>query len=655
MNLPVKIIQTAFRSIGVTRIKPQLLILNILLLVIGLAAGGSVYMSVQSDAATINMAGQQRMLSQRIVKETLMVAQGVGDRAMIEKTASLFVDSHNKLLKGDPAAGINRSSDQTIQTRLKKIKVLWQNHHQELSSYLSDRDTRRLPGILEASNLVLKEMNQTVQLMEARSKEAVIVQAWYAVFMVMLILFFSFLIFLFVSNRLVGPIIQLEAAFERGARGDFSQSLPIGESKDEMASAFQSYNAMTDSFSNMVGAVVRSAASVGTESSRLSSASQINASGMLSQYQQIEQVSTAMNELSATVQEVAQNITHAAEHASQANLEAVNSREVMGNASQSIEQLNSQVEVVSGVISHLDTESQEIGKVLDVINGIAEQTNLLALNAAIEAARAGEQGRGFAVVADEVRALAARTRESTQEIQTMIQQLQTKVQEAVTAIDVSLEQAGKGVTQVVEADASLNLIAESISTINEMNTQIATAAEEQSLVTEDMNKRIVEIAELAKRTRSSAEQNLEAAGRIASGVGALGEKSSHFKTEDDGLELELAKSAHLAWIGKLRTYLDGNGGLTKEQATSHHHCILGKWYYTEGLKHFGHLPEMKALEAPHEKMHNHIQQIIELKESGKSEEAEIPFSDIEPLSAQIISLLEAIQQKIDAKRNGTRH
>ena len=235
-----------------------------------------------------------------------------------------------------------------------------------------------------------------------------------------------------------------------------------------------------------------------------------------------------MNEISATTQEVADNSLNASDFTDRAASEASSGREVMAQAASTIKELDQQVKSVSDVIDSVDTGSKEISSVLDVINGIAEQTNLLALNAAIEAARAGEAGRGFAVVADEVRALATRTAESTSEIQHMIENLQSQTQQAVEAIKISQKQASVGVEHVQNADLALQQVSEVVSNINDMNAHIATASKEQSEVAEEMNQRLLQVADVSQVTRDHATNNRELADELSIMGQSLQGDTKHF-------------------------------------------------------------------------------------------------------------------------------
>ncbi len=231
---------------------------------------------------------------------------------------------------------------------------------------------------------------------------------------------------------------------------------------------------------------------------------------MQRQHTEVDQVATAINQMTATVQEVARNATAAATAAGAADVQANEGRKVVTQTIDAIETLASRVEQAAEVINRVHSHTEEIGMVLEVIKDIAEQTNLLALNAAIEAARAGEQGRGFAVVADEVRTLASRTRKSTEEIHSMIEQLQSGAKEAVSVMEEGREHAKYGVEQTSHTGEALDEITAAVSTINDMNTQIASAAEQQSMVAEEINKNIVNISQVAAQTAEGVRQGATA-------------------------------------------------------------------------------------------------------------------------------------------------
>jgi len=251
--------------------------------------------------------------------------------------------------------------------------------------------------------------------------------------------------------------------------------------------------------------------------------------GTQQQQSETSQVVAAMNEMTATVQEVARNATEAASAASSADSAAAEGKRVVIGTMSAIESLSSEINAAANVIGQLEKDSENIGTVLDVIKGIAEQTNLLALNAAIEAARAGEQGRGFAVVADEVRTLASRTQQSTQEIQEMIEKLQVGAQSAVKVMDESRAKAEDSVTQAASAASSLETITNSVSLINDMNTQIATAAEQQSAVAEEINKNILNISDIVDRTADGASQTSTASDELANLAIQLQQLVNQFK------------------------------------------------------------------------------------------------------------------------------
>jgi methyl-accepting chemotaxis protein len=244
---------------------------------------------------------------------------------------------------------------------------------------------------------------------------------------------------------------------------------------------------------------------------------------------QLEQTSTAMDEMTMTVQEVARNAVEASSAVDEANDHSQQGFDVVEDMGNSIRNLVDGIETVQQVILKLAGETDNIGQILDVIRGIADQTNLLALNAAIEAARAGEQGRGFAVVADEVRSLANRTQESTNEIQGMITRLQTEANKSVELMQTNAESAQRTVARSHDANKALEAIRSSVGVIQDMNSQIATAAEEQTLVAADINTSVVGINDLAKSTFDSSESNTEQAEQLLLATQTLNQSVEVFR------------------------------------------------------------------------------------------------------------------------------
>ena len=463
------------------------------------------------------------------------------------------------------------------------------------------------------------------------------------------ILLAGLLVSWFLARGIISPIKRLNLALQNISEGeqDLRQRLPV-EGENELAEVAKSFNNFVAKVEATVLTVLDRVGELGSKAEYTFRLTGETADSMRRQQMSTEEVSTAMHEMSVTAVEIASHAAETANATDQADQSSAHGNEVVHQTSEGISRLAAEVNQAAQVIRKLNEYSENIGSILDVISSISEQTNLLALNAAIEAARAGEHGRGFAVVADEVRQLAQRSQEATGQIHGMIEQLQQGVEESVTVIERSHKEAEKTVEQTEAARLALQEITEAMRRISDMSAQIASAAEEQTAVSDDINRHIVIISEGAVETVGQTANIITATSGIGSEISALMKQMRGFKVNiEPHIELALAKSAHRAWKVRLRSFLDGQSTLGLDQAVSHTQCDLGIWFSGEGMKNFGHFSEMKALEEPHKKMHELIHQIIKAKQQGQTTQAEDMYLKIDDYSDQIIALLNEILAKIE--------
>lgn len=349
----------------------------------------------------------------------------------------------------------------------------------------------------------------------------------YSVFFSILLIAISFAFF--VSRSILLSINQLNETMKKVADTQDLSLTVSTHSDDELGEMATIFNNMLGKFRNLITAVNLSVDTVHEATDSLSKNIHLANAGVDSQIQQTDMVATAVTQMVATVDEIANNTNAAASKAEATNNNAISGKEGVEQTIAKIDELSEKLRESENIVHELAKDSDTIGSVLDVIRGIAEQTNLLALNAAIEAARAGEQGRGFAVVADEVRTLASRTQDSTQEIETIISSLQGRTKEIVSHMAICRTQGQDSADQASSAGKMLEEITYDVSTIMEMNTAIASAIQEQSTVASEVNQHVVEIRDVAEQAGLISHQNAQMSEELSQQAAVLNNEVSQFK------------------------------------------------------------------------------------------------------------------------------
>lgn len=316
------------------------------------------------------------------------------------------------------------------------------------------------------------------------------------------------------TNAITRPIYKAVAVANQLSEGDLS--VDVGRTnKDETGRLLQAMQNTADNLKQMIATISSASDELASASEELAVVTEQTSKGISQQETETEMVATAMNEMATTVHDVANNAAKTSEAANHADEQAISGAQVVEQTIASVNALSDSVNHSSGKLEEVQRDVLNISTILDVIREIAEQTNLLALNAAIEAARAGEQGRGFAVVADEVRSLAARTQGSTSEIQNIIEQLQAGTRVTVEAMEQGVSHAGQCVEQAQGASAALEAITQAISVISDMNMQIASASEQQSTVAEEINQSVINVKRIAEENSVASNQTSSSSAEIA--------------------------------------------------------------------------------------------------------------------------------------------
>lgn len=443
--------------------------------------------------------------------------EGSGELALIASNGTLIATSQNADLIGKPAANLFDAKliDQLEKSQSEQTQITHDGDRkvfQVLKSFLVAGSSTRWTLVIELPDAAvfadLQGLEADIAEQSRRDTAGMILVG-------LLVACAGMLMIWFVGYGIARPLKQMVVMLDDIAQGDGDLTRRLNTDRvDELGQIAAGFNTFLGKLQAMISQVVSSVQKVSDSSEHTADIAIRTHQGVHKQLAEIELVATAVHEMTATAQDVARNATHAAEAANHADRAANQGKQTVQHTADAIAALAQEIGRAVGVVQTLAKDSENINAILVAIRGIAEQTNLLALNAAIEAARAGEQGRGFAVVADEVRNLAQKTQQATEEIQTMIQQLQQGTRDVVKVMQDSQDKTEISVQQANQAAEALESITQAVSVINDMNTQIASAAEEQSAVAEDINRNVTNIGQVANEVAGGADEASQASAEL---------------------------------------------------------------------------------------------------------------------------------------------
>lgn len=425
------------------------------------------------------------------------------------------------------------SLSQNIKSNLKNLLSNYQSAFQTLVKTQLELGVDLDSGALGRMQQSVEQSDQLVMQLVADTKlqvEASIAKAQSVAIMVFIISGIIVLTLVYLTSRsIIVPVERIYQSINKIRRNnDLTVTIEqIGN--DEITIMSKDFNSLIGDFNNLINEVNGALNALNIATENLSESTAATSSGMQEQLHEADMVATAATEMQATIQDISHNTEAAAKKAESTNLSAQQGRSEVESTVAHIRGLSDSLEHASSVVSLLEKDGETIGSVLDVIRAIADQTNLLALNAAIEAARAGEQGRGFAVVADEVRSLAQRTQESTSEIEGIINTLQQRTQEVVSIMHQCRSQGDESASQANRAGELLGSITEDVQTIMEMSTQIAVAIDQQSQVASEVNKNVVSIRDIARNTSGHAANNAQTSEEVSAQARVLFAAIDKFK------------------------------------------------------------------------------------------------------------------------------
>ncbi|WP_026960429.1 methyl-accepting chemotaxis protein [Aliagarivorans taiwanensis] len=487
--------------------------------------------------STVESIGKLRGMGTGTLAADQLSAEGKLRLSMLSDLIASNIDKLNyaftTINRYNPELNSHKPSEQKMQQALQRFNSTTQQEllDSELGnispSAFFDQGTQAIASVIALYDELQPELEHLLQVRRDNSFQLMLT----IVIGMSMTLIISCLMFVSMYRSITGSINTLSQATKRIAAGDLTVHCET-RGKDELNQIFTAINQLTQDLSTMTHEIIQTSVKLGGISVQLLEDNQSSSASSEQQCQEITQVAASMSEMSVSVSEVANNTGSATQSAEQALESSESGKQQIKQLSEAIADLANEVDNADQVIKQLEADSSQINSIVEAISGIAEQTNLLALNAAIEAARAGEQGRGFAVVADEVRALAKRTQDSTLEIQSMLGKIQSGSQTAATVMKSSAELANRSVQMSATTDEAFDATVSGINTIHEMNIQIASATEQQSAVSNEISANVTRIQESAELTKDIAERSLDTSQQVQQASSDIQQQLARFTLQE---------------------------------------------------------------------------------------------------------------------------
>jgi methyl-accepting chemotaxis protein len=628
------------------KISTSLKIVVVVLFTFSLISAASVFWQLHkmaTDGTVVNYAGRQRAISQRLAKLASLKYQGVDTESQISELIPNLDKIIKGLINGDAELGLPKATDQVFLEKMQNVDNLWIKYKETIKRAVSGENV--LHELHNDSENFLKAAEESVNAAEAFSLSKVKTMKT-----IQIILFISNLIILagiwiMSQKKIAKPLSELTEKVEQISSGNLKVTIE-NAANDEIGILAQNMNKMVQSFSNMINGILTSANNVVSTVDILRARAQKTTEGAKNQSSQAHQIATAAEEMSQTITDIAKNAAVAAETSEEAMKTAYKGKEIADGAVNTVNSVYTSTVELATMVEKLNKRASEIGDIVTVIKDIADQTNLLALNAAIEAARAGEQGRGFAVVADEVRKLAERTIKATGEISEKIGAIQQESVQTAHTMTSASDEVTKATEYIRKAGDSLNHIVDAVQRVKDQIVQIATAVDEQSAASEEVAKNIEKTSAISKDMERMADDVMHQVNTLTKISEELRNSTAGFKTKGSELMiLDLAKTDHRIFMGKIGACLKGDTTLDPSQLADHHNCRFGKWYFGEGMQMCGNLPSFRAIDEPHARIHALAKEAVSACNAGDKAKAERLYKEMENISDQIASLLDGIKRE----------